>query len=142
MREYRFKDEHSYVEKLEELVRDGVPIRSIEGYSPIPVVEAEEILREKPTFVRWFAILGALGGTTLGYFLTIYSISRYTMIVGGKPPVSLLPYTVIAFELTILLGSLATFIGFLLNARLPYFPRILNPVEYGDEFTIVVKEDY
>jgi hypothetical protein len=76
-----------------------------------------------------------------GFALCIYTVLRYPLIVGGKPVVSILPFVVIAFELTILLGSLATFAGFLLNARLPYIPRIFNPDEYGTHFTILVEEE-
>ncbi|MEJ5297722.1 MAG: DUF3341 domain-containing protein [Armatimonadota bacterium] len=141
MQEYRFEDEHSYLHKLQELVDSGVPTRKIHAFSPIPVPAAEQILREKPTFVRVFAIAGALMGMLAGFALCIYTVLRYPMIVSGKPVVAVLPFVVIAFELTILLGSLATFAGFLLNARLPYIPRIFNPDEYGTHFTILVEED-
>lgn len=142
MQRYEFEDEHSYLEKLKELVAQGVPTRDIHAFSPIPVPAAETILREKPTFVRVFAILGALSGLLAGFALTIYTVMRYPMIVSGKPEISLLPFVVIAFELTILLGSLATFAGFLLNARLPYIPRIFNPDEYSSHFTILVSEEH
>ena len=39
--------------------------------------------------------------------------------MGGKPLISIPPFGVIAYILTILFGSLATMIGFLINARLP-----------------------
>ena len=40
------------------------------------------------------------------------------LIVGGKHPISIIPYFVIAFELGVLSGSIFNFIGFLYHARL------------------------
>jgi molybdopterin-containing oxidoreductase family membrane subunit len=49
-------------------------------------------------------------------------------VVGGKPVGSVLPYVVIAFELTILFGALATILGLIVHAWFgtkpaPYDPR-------------------
>ena len=50
-----------------------------------------------------------------------------------------MPFLIIAYALTILLGSLATFAGFLFLARLPNVPKILTPLDYGNQFVIVVE---
>ncbi len=53
-------------------------------------------------------------------------------MTGGKPIVSIPAYVVIAFELTVLFGALATVIGLFINARLPW----LKPnVVYDPEFS-------
>ena len=60
--------------------------------------------------------------------------------LGGKPAVSIPPYVVIAFELTILFGGIATLIGMVVLGRLPRFtpsptydPRFTN-----DRFGVAV----
>lgn len=138
MNEYVYDDEHPFLEKLKELVSSGVSPRLIRTFTPTPVHGVSELLREQPTFVRVFAVLGALAGTFTGAGLTIYTSLRYPLIVGGKPYVALLPYFIIMFELTILFGAISTFIGFLLLARLPSVPRILEPHDYGNKYAIVV----
>jgi len=134
-------DEHEFLEKLKEVVQSGAPRSAIEVYTPVPVPAADEILNRPPTWVRWYAFLGAIAGCVTGLALTIYTVLRYPLMTSAKPYVSLLPFLVIAFELTILFGSLSTFVGFLLLGRLPYVPRIIDPLDYGNRFAIVVHED-
>ncbi len=43
----------------------------------------------------------------------------WQLVMGGKPFSSIPPYTVIAFELTILFGGLMTLLGLLVVAKLP-----------------------
>ena len=104
-------------------------IRSIAAYSPVPLDEFEEALTghglpRSP--VRLFTLVGALTGTASGFALTIWTALKWNLITGGKPVVSIPPFVVIAFELTILLGGLCTLLGLLVTAKLPSF-RILAP---------------
>ncbi len=61
---------------------------------------------------------GALFGAAAGFALTIGTSLRMPIIVGGKPVVSLPAFLVIVFELTVLFGSLANFLGMLFFATL------------------------
>jgi hypothetical protein len=88
-------------------------------YSPVPHHDIERALQRPKSPVRVFTLIGGLLGFCAGWALTIYSVSAYPLIVGGKPLVSIPPFGVLAYILTILFGALATIIGFLLNARLP-----------------------
>jgi molybdopterin-containing oxidoreductase family membrane subunit len=97
-------------------------VRSIAAYSPVPLDEFEEALTghglpRSP--VRLFTLVGALTGTAAGFALTIWTALKWNLITGGKPVVSIPPFVVIAFELTILLGGLCTLLGLLVTARLP-----------------------
>ena len=99
-------------------------IRSIAAYSPVPLDEFEEALTghglpRSP--VRLFTLVGALTGTAAGFALTIWTALKWNLITGGKPVVSIPPFVVIAFELTILLGGLYTLLGLLVTAKLPTF---------------------
>ena len=97
-------------------------VRAIVAYSPVPLDEFEEALTghglpRSP--VRLFTLVGALIGLTSGFALTIWTALKWNLITGGKPVVSIPPFVVIAFELTILLGGLCTLLGLLVTARLP-----------------------
>ncbi len=88
-------------------------------YAPVPHHDIEHALHRPKSPVRVFTLVGALTGFCTGWALTIGSVMNYPLIVGGKPLISLPPFGVIAYILTILFGSIATIIGFLINARLP-----------------------
>ena len=95
---------------------------AVSAYSPVPLEEIEEALTghglpRSP--VRLFTLIGGLIGTATGFWLTIWSSLKWGLIVGGKPVVSIPPFVVIAFELTILFGGLCTLLGLLVTGRLP-----------------------
>src|SRR5919109_5208754 len=111
------------VRALEELRAKGYHDLSV--YTPVPVHEIEDVLeRDRPVSrVRLFTLLGGLTGTASGFLLTIWSSMQWGLITGGKPVASIPPFVVIAFELTILFGGVATLIGLVTLARLPRFRR-------------------
>jgi Protein of unknown function (DUF3341) len=128
------------VRALEELKAKGYHDFTV--YTPVPVHEIEDVVeRDRPVSrVRLFTLIGALTGTTSGFLLTIWSAMEWGLVTGGKPVVSIPPFVVIAFELTILFGGLATVIGMVLLGRLPRFkpspsydPRFSN-----DRFGVAV----
>lgn len=69
--------------------------------------------------VRVFTLVGGLLGCALGFAFPIYTALDWPLITGGKAIVSLPPFVVIAFELTILFAALMTVVGFLLSSGLP-----------------------
>src|SRR4030066_639918 len=92
-------------------------------YTPVPVEEIEEeIEKVRPlSKVRLFTLVGGLTGTATGFFLTIWSSLKWELVTGGKAPGAFPPFVIIAFELTILFGGLATLLAVLLLGRLPRF---------------------
>jgi molybdopterin-containing oxidoreductase family membrane subunit len=92
-------------------------------YTPVPVEEIEEeVERVRPvSSVRLFTLVGGLTGTATGFFLTIWSSLKWELLTGGKAAVSIPPFVIIAFELTILFGGLASVLAILLLGRLPKF---------------------
>ncbi len=104
-------------------------------YTPVPVEEIEEEIEKiRPlSAVRLFTLLGALTGTATGFFLTIWSSLKWELVTGGKDPVSYPPFVIIAFELTILFGGLATVIAMLLLGKLP---KTKPSLTYDPRFTL------
>src|SRR5713226_2904365 len=90
-------------------------------YTPVPVEEIEhEIEKVRPlSKVRLFTVVGALTGTATAFFLTIWSSLKWELVTGGKAPVSIPPFIIIAFELTILFCGLSTLLAILVLGRLP-----------------------
>lgn len=135
-----FKEKQRFLESLRELVRDGTPRERIRVITPFGVPEVEEILPGKRSKVRFFALIGAATGTVTGFAFTILTSLSWPLIVGGKPIVSVPPFIIIAFALTILFGALSSFAGFLLLSRLPSPRGIRSAEEHGNAFVIVVED--
>ncbi len=91
----------------------------LETYSPAPFAEVDDAMDAKPSRVRLYTLIGGLAGVVTGYALTIWMANDWQIMVGGKPFSSIPPYTIIAFELTILFGGLMTALGLLVVGGLP-----------------------
>jgi molybdopterin-containing oxidoreductase family membrane subunit len=90
----------------------------IETFTPAKIEEVESVLGKSKSGIRYFTLAGAIGGLTGGFALAILTALSFKLIVGGKHPVSIVPYCIVGFEGTILIGSLANFIAMILFARL------------------------
>lgn len=93
----------------------------LETFSPAPFAEVDDAVMPKPSSVRGFTLIGGLTGVVTGYALTIWMANNWQIMLGGKPFSSIPPYTIIAFELTILFGVLMTVLGLFVFGRLPAF---------------------
>jgi len=90
----------------------------IETYSPTKLPEVDRLLGRAHGPVRIWTLCGAISGFLGGFALAIGTALVNGSIVGAKHPVSIVPYCVVAFEGTILLGALANLIGLIVHARL------------------------
>jgi Protein of unknown function (DUF3341) len=104
-------------------------------YTPVPVEEIEEEIEHvRPlSKVRLFTVVGGVTGTATGFFVTIWSSLKWELVTGGKAPVSIPPFVIIGFELTILFGGLATVLAVLLLGRLP---KLRQSATYDPRFTL------
>jgi hypothetical protein len=91
----------------------------VTAYSPTPRHEIEEALELPESAVRIYTLTGAFTGSAAGTALAVWASLDWPLIVGGKEIVSLPAFSVIIFEVTILLGALMTVAGLFLTARLP-----------------------
>lgn len=138
MERFVFDNEKDFLAKLDQLVKSGVRVKEIEIHAPHAVHHAEEILDMKPSGVRKFALVGGLLGAFTGYAFTSFTALDWPLIIGGKPMVSIPPFTIIAFELMILFGSLSAFLGFVILSRFPAVTTIVSNDEFTDDFEIHV----
>jgi molybdopterin-containing oxidoreductase family membrane subunit len=106
--------------------------RDLTVYTPVPRHELEEVLAPRESPIRLFTIAGGLLGCLTGYGFTAFTSLDWPIVVGGKPLFHMIPYTIIAFELTVLFGALATVLGLFINARLP---RVALETVYDPRFT-------
>ena len=93
----------------------------IETYAPAPFPELDDAVDPKPSKVRLLTLIGGLTGVVTGYAMTIWMSNNWQILLGGKPYASIPPYTIIAFELTILFGGLLTVLGLFVFGGLPKF---------------------
>lgn len=139
-REYRFRDPDHFLARLRELLEQGIEPRKVQLHMPYYLSEADALLHDREGWMRFFPLAGGLFGFGGGLALTIYSVLSWPIITGGKPIVSLPPFFLIGYLMVILFGSLASFGGFLLLARLPAVRAIAEVAEFPDEFVIRVEE--
>lgn len=112
----------------------------VEVYSPRRLHETEAILGRQGSPVRFWTLAGALSGLAGGFALAIGTALVNQIVLGGKPPVSIIPYCVIGFECTILLGALGNFVGMLFHSGLGWhrIPAGYDPCLSRDRYGISV----
>jgi molybdopterin-containing oxidoreductase family membrane subunit len=113
-----FAHEDALLESLRQARARGIEIRDV--FSPVPLAEAEELLAPRRSPVRFITFAGAVLGLGGGMALALGTAAVWHLVVGGKPPLATVPFVVVGFEMTILLGALATLAGLLCLARLPF----------------------
>ena len=107
----------------------------VDVFSPVPSDELDHAFDPKPSRVRFYTLIGGLTGVVTGYVMTVLMSEDWPLHVGGKPISSYTPYTVIAFELTILFGVLLTVLGFFVVGGLPYGKFGKSDVGYDPRFS-------
>jgi hypothetical protein len=135
-----FDHHQEFMEALRAMLARGVDPRQVRVRTPYHVAEAEELLFERPSRLRYFALIGGLGGFGGGFALAALTALDWPIITGGKPIVSVPPFLLIGYLMTILFGSLISFAGFLLLARLPD-ARILDETEEFDHRFVITLRD-
>ena len=143
MSELRFRDKGSFMKKLEELLEAGKGQDDLTLYIPNPDHDIEHLIDHywEPSKLKFFTLVGGVTGCISGYAIAAWTSIDWPLVTGGKPFFSWPAYTVIAFELTILLGALCSFAGMLLMGRLPKPSKMIDPVEYGNEYVILIENE-
>ena len=138
------------VHALEELRAKGY--HDLDVYMPVPIHEIEEVLeRDRPVSrVRLFTLFGGLTGIVSAFTITIWTSLSWGLMTGGKwlqfaptggiSGASYPPFFIIAFEMMVLFGGVATLIGLVTLARLPRFRQTptFDPRFTNDRFGVAV----
>jgi len=119
------------VSAVEGLRKQKVPIEAV--YSPMRVHEIREALGEPVLGLgRFFTLTGAILGILTGIFLAWYTAAQWRFVVGGKPPIPIIPTVIPAFEFLILIAVLFTLGGLLFLNRMP---KMRLPAHYDKRFS-------
>lgn len=123
---------------ISRLKESGGSIRTV--FSPVPLHGLQEALKTRPSPVRYGTLLGAILGVLGGFSLAAYSNLQWEFITGGKPVLAWIPFVVVGFEFSILLGVLFTVGSMLIISRLPRFhlPGPYDPRFSVDRFGVLV----
>jgi molybdopterin-containing oxidoreductase family membrane subunit len=134
-----FGDEHECVHAIEQMRAAGID--SIRAFSPVPCEHIVRALGWKKSPVRLAVLCGGIAGVTSGYALAIILSRNWPHIVGGKPVVSIPPFTIIGFELMILFGAISSLLSFLFFGRFPNLDEFAGYSQRfsSDQFGLVVR---
>ena len=120
----------SAVEAVEELKKQRVG--DITVYTPTPRHEFDHALGHPPSKVRVFTLIFGLAGVTFGYWIPVWMSDYWPLVVGGKAIASWVPFTILGFEVMVLIGGLATVFAMF---GLAGVPRLTLTVGYDPRFS-------
>jgi len=117
----------------------GLPAARV--FTPFASEAVAHALGARRSPVRLWVLLGGLTGCIGGFVLTIGLSTLYPHRTAGMPIVSIPPFVIIAFELTILCGALSGVVGFLAHGGFGReAPAPGYRVEFSDDrFGVVVE---
>lgn len=125
-----FKELDSAVHAIEDLRKQR--LGDVTVYTPAPRHELEEALGNPNSPVRRFTLAGGLLGVTFGYWIAIWTSNYWPLVTGGKAIASWIPYTIIGFEMMVMVGALSTVFGMFYVNRIP---RLTMTVGYDPRFS-------
>jgi hypothetical protein len=110
-------------------------------FTPTPRHEIDHAVHPPTSGVRKFTLIGGLLGATFGYWIAIWVSEYWPLVVGGRPIPSWVPYTIIGFEVMVLVGALSTVFGMFALSRIPRLTKMVgyDPRLSGGEYGIYVE---
>lgn len=105
----------------------------LEVFSPVPSHEIQDALGFKPSRLGYATLAGAVVGLVGGIGLAYYAMSSYHLVTQGKPLVAWLPWFVVGFEATILIGCLANLLAMFAMSGLPNLKKAPG---YDERFSV------
>lgn len=132
-----FGDPESALDAAGQLKSAG--FEGLEVLSPIPIHGIDEVLGPKKSVIKRFTLFGAIFGGLFGFALAAGTAVLYLHPTGGRPIITIPPFLIISYEMTILFGILFTVLGFLFSARFPAIrERVYAPEAAVDKFVVTV----
>jgi hypothetical protein len=125
-----FHEIDSAVHAIEDLKKER--FGDITVFTPTPRHEFEEAIGHGPSKVRIFTLIFGLCGVTFGYWIPVWISDYWPLVVGGKAIATWVPFTILGFEVMVLIGALATVFAMFALARIP---RLTMTVGYDPRFS-------
>ncbi len=101
----------------------GVP--EVRAAMPTPFPEVVEALGRRRSRLGLATFPGAIAGLLAGVGLTVGTSVAWPLVTGGKPIVSIPPFVIVIFEVTVLIGSITNLVAVVVGAtRGRSFPPI------------------
>ncbi len=138
-----FESSQELVDAARKAVARG--FTKLEGYSPVPIEELNDIIHKKRTILPKIVLAGGLTGMATGFALQYWaSVLEYPMNVGGRPQASWPTFIIPSYELTILFASLSAAIGMIVLNGLPQpYHAVFNVPRFSlassDKFFLVIE---
>lgn len=101
-------------------------------FTPAPRHEFEHAIGHGASRVRVFTLIFGLAGVSFGYWIPVWISDYWPLIVGGKPVAAWVPFTILGFEVMVLIGGLATVFAMF---GLAHIPRLTMTVGYDPRFS-------
>ncbi len=100
-------------------------VRDVRAGMPAPFPEVVEALGRPRSRLGLATFPGAIAGLLAGIALTVGTSLAWPLVTGGKPIVSIPPFVIVIFELTVLIGSITNLVAVVVGAtRGRRFPAI------------------
>jgi len=133
-----FACEEDFLAAAENLKSSGFD--NISLLSPVPVHEAQDVLGLGKSPVRHFSLAGAIIGALFGFGMCVVTALVFILPTGGRAIITVPPYLIITYEMSILMGVLFTLIGFHVVSGLPAWKdKPYLPSASIDRFLVVVE---
>jgi hypothetical protein len=126
----RFRELDATIDAIEDVKRQRVD--DIHVFTPVLSHEIEEAVGGPESPVRRYTLIGGFLGATFGYWIAVWTSDYWPLVIGGKAIATWVPFTILGFELMVLIGSLATVAGMFINSGLP---KLTATVGYDPRFS-------
>lgn len=115
----------------------------VEVYTSVPDHHLLDAAPPRPKPVRYFSLTGGVLGLFGGFGLALYSAWLHQLFLSGMEWDAMIPFVIVGFEVTVLLGGLMTLLGLLVGSRLPKLraPKLWDDRLSEDRFGIGVDCD-
>ena len=120
----------SAVDAIEDLKKQR--FGDITVFTPTPRHEFEHAMAHGPSRVRLVTLIFGLLGVSFGYWIPVWISDYWPIIVGGKAVITWVPFTILCFEVMVLIGGLATVFAMF---GLAHIPRLTMTVGYDPRFS-------
>ena len=136
-----FSDPEALLHALKAVRQENFRVYDV--YAPYPIHGLDQALGVRHSRLPWVTFLVGLGALTFALTFQFYTtVLDWPLNVGGKPDNSTLAFIPICFELTVLIGGLATVAALFLRAKLyPGRPELLAADGVtNNKFALVLKK--